>query len=240
MRFGDVVALDQIDLTLTADRRVALVGRSGCGKTTLMRVLAGLITPTTGTRTFRDARGRLATPRVGFVFQNATLLPWATVWKNVVLPKRLGTSPARLDATAREQAVELLRSVQLGDVADRYPGELSGGMQMRVSLARALAAEPDVLLLDEPFAALDDLLREQLGESITRVWRQRKCMVVLVTHHLRDAVLLTDDIVLIDRGRVITQLANPLSASDPAARRDEPAGWSFGNELQSRLRAAAS
>ncbi len=238
--FGDSEVLRDIDLTFTPQRRVAIVGQSGCGKTTLLRVLAGLIPPTSGQCTFAAPDRSGDTPRVGFVFQKPTLLPWSTVWQNVTLPMRLGRQPAKLNAALRLRAIEWLNPVQLADVADRYPGELSGGMQMRVSLARALAADPEVLLLDEPFAALDDLLREQLGVWITQAWTSRPCVVVLVTHHLRDAVLLTDEVVLMHRGGILDQLDNPLSAVDPVARRADPKGLAFENELHRRLREAAT
>jgi NitT/TauT family transport system ATP-binding protein len=202
--FADgTVALDGIDLDIEAGSFVAILGPSGCGKSTLLRLISGLETPTAGTLSVRG-------PRAAFVFQDANLLPWRTVVDNVALPLELrGTSRSE----ARRLAEGPLADVELGDAFGRFPDELSGGMRMRVSIARALATEPELLLLDEPFAALDELTRQRLDERLRALWMKKKTTVIFVTHSLSEAVFLAERAVVLSRrpGRVVLdrQIALP-------------------------------
>jgi NitT/TauT family transport system ATP-binding protein len=203
--FGDgTVALDDIDLDIPKGSFVALLGPSGCGKSTLLRLIAGLETVSRGSLDVECARapGEGASMRIGFVFQDAHLLPWRTVLENVALPLEL-RGVAREEAEPR--ARRCIADVELGDSAGRFPDELSGGMRMRVSIARALATEPPLLLLDEPFAALDELTRQRLDERLRDIWRRHKTTVIFVTHSLTEAVFLAERAIVMSRrpGRVV-------------------------------------
>jgi NitT/TauT family transport system ATP-binding protein len=202
------VALDGIDLDIDAGRFVAILGPSGCGKSTLLRLISGLDRPTSGqlavTLSADGGRAPTAVPRRGlaFVFQDAHLLPWRTVLDNVALPLELrGMS----EGEARRLAEAPLADVELADAMQRYPDELSGGMRMRVSIARALVTEPELLLLDEPFAALDELTRQRLDEKLRALWRTRQITVVFVTHSLSEAVFLAERAVVMSKrpGRIV-------------------------------------
>ncbi len=188
---GDVVALTEIDLELRRGEFVAVVGPSGCGKSTLLRLAAGLEEPTSGTVAVQ-------TDSVGFIFQEATLLPWRTVRRNVELTAEL-RGVAR--ATRRERATRALAAVGLTDFAGKLPGQLSGGMRMRVSLARALALEPRLMLLDEPFGALDEITRLSMQEELLRLYRDNAFSALFITHSVSEAVFLA--------GRVVVMSARP-------------------------------
>ena len=183
--------LRDIDLELPAGEFVALVGPSGCGKSTLLRLISGLEQPSAGSiQLASNVAGASAAPsKLTFVFQDAQLLPWRSVLDNVALPLEIqGLSREQ----ARERAKAPLADVELTDAAERYPDQLSGGMRMRVSIARALVTEPELLLLDEPFAALDELTRQRLDERLRALWIARRMTVVFVTHSLAEAVFLAD------------------------------------------------
>jgi NitT/TauT family transport system ATP-binding protein len=191
---GDPVrALDEIELDVGEGEFLAIVGRSGCGKSTLLRILAGLIPASTGSVTI--AGSRVSGPRrdVGLMFQRPALLPWRSVLENVLLPidvMRLGRRAAKTDAE------ELLTLVGLEGFEGRRPYELSGGMQQRVALCRSLIHEPKVLLMDEPFAALDALTREELSLELQRLWEERRKTIVFVTHSISEAVVLANRVVV--------------------------------------------
>jgi NitT/TauT family transport system ATP-binding protein len=198
-----VVALDGIDLTIESGAFVSLLGPSGCGKSTLLRIVSGLTEPSHGTRRWG---GNGSTPgSIGFVFQEPTLMPWTTVADNIYLPLRLA-GMARRDAASRID--EAIAAVGLEGFADAYPRELSGGMKMRVSIARALITRPRLLLLDEPFAALDEITRLKLNEDLLRLWQSEKWTVVFVTHSVFESVFLADRVVVMRRhpGRIAADL----------------------------------
>jgi NitT/TauT family transport system ATP-binding protein len=198
-----VVALDGIDLTIASGGFVSLLGPSGCGKSTLLRIIAGLIEPSQGTR--RWAGNSVAPGSIGFVFQEPTLMPWASVADNIYLPLRLA-GVARREAAPRID--EAIAAVGLDGFAGAYPRELSGGMKMRASIARALITRPRLLLLDEPFAALDEITRLKLNEDLLRLWQSEKWTVVFVTHSVFESVFLADRVVVMTRrpGRIAADL----------------------------------
>lgn len=186
--------LSGVDLKINRGEFVSIVGPSGCGKTTLLKIIAGIIPLSDGVVSFDGSNRPMLPGDFGMVFQQAALLPWRSVLSNVLLPADI----MGLDrASAAARAGELLRVMQLQDhVAKNYPGELSGGMQQRVSIARALLHRPQVLMMDEPFGALDALTRETLNMHLQDVHLQEGCTIVFVTHSITEAVLLSDRIVV--------------------------------------------
>jgi NitT/TauT family transport system ATP-binding protein len=204
-RFADgPLVLDGIDLKAAPGEIVGVVGPSGCGKSTLLRLIAGLIPPTDGA--IRHS-GSAAEP--AFIFQDATLLPWATVAENIALPLRLkGTAKAARMAAAVEWAAR----VGLGDALGYFPRQLSGGMRMRVSIARALSLRPNLLLLDEPFGALDAITRNRLNEELLELHREDRWTAFFVTHSVTEAVFLSRRVVIMAAGpgRVSAVIDNPL------------------------------
>ena len=203
-----VDALRDVSLNIDAGDFVSIVGPSGCGKSTALRLIADLTKPTSGTVMWAGKP-----PTLGFVFQDAALMPWATVETNVRLPLDL----ARVDdAKAKTRIAEALNLVGLEGFAKSYPRELSGGMRMRVSLARALAAEASLLLMDEPFAALDELTRERLNDELRELWAKQKLTIVFVTHSIYESVYLSSRILVMSPrpGRVVADIA----MSDPRTR----------------------
>jgi NitT/TauT family transport system ATP-binding protein len=188
-----VEALRDIDLRIEPGEFVSLIGPSGCGKSTLLRLVGDLLTPSTGTLSINGKQPHQARldRDYGMVFQKATLLDWRTVSRNVELPLEI------MDAEGREQrAAEMLRLVQLGDFAGHYPWQLSGGMQQRVAIARALAFRPSLLLMDEPFGALDEMTRELMQQELLRIWRETNTTVVFVTHSIPEAVFLSTRVIV--------------------------------------------
>jgi NitT/TauT family transport system ATP-binding protein len=209
---GGVEALAPLTLQLEAGSFVALLGPSGCGKSTLVRLLSGLDTPT---------RGSVATPtdlKLACVFQDPCLLPWRNVLANTALPLELrGVERATRERAAHDALVQ----VGLSDAAERYPAQLSGGMKMRVSLARALVTEPTFLLLDEPFAALDEITRQALDDHLRSLWQARGLSVLFVTHSVDEACYVADRALVLSRrpGRVVLDHALSLPAQRTAALR---------------------
>lgn len=192
--FRGVRILEAVDLDVAAGEFVSLLGPSGSGKTTLLRLIAGLIPPTAGEILIDEVPPSLARDRMSYLFQDATLLPWLNVRENIEVPLRLRGVPAQ---KRREVAKDFADWVNLGDFLSYLPGELSGGMQMRVSLARALSMRPSLLLLDEPFAALDEMTRHRLNEEILTLRERAPYTAVYVTHSVEEAVFLSDRIVLL-------------------------------------------
>jgi NitT/TauT family transport system ATP-binding protein len=193
-RTGDVEALRDIDLHIEEHQFVGVIGRSGCGKSTLLRLIAGLIAPTGGTVEIGGTPVRGPRPEVVLMHQRPALLPWRTVLANVMLPVEIRRLPR---AQYRARAAELLDSVGLAGFHQRSPHELSGGMQQRVALCRALIQQPRVLLMDEPFSASDALTREELAAQLQTVHMARSVTTVFVTHSIQEAVLLSDRVVVL-------------------------------------------
>ncbi len=212
--FGrDVVALRDMVLEVRQGDFISLLGPSGCGKSTALRLIAGLIQPTSGKVRWDDPQAR---DTLGVVFQEPTLMPWATVADNVWLPLRLrGEGKARVMPRIRE----VLEAVGLSGFEDAYPRELSGGMKMRVSIARALVTRPRLILMDEPFAALDEITRFKLNNDLLEMRAKLDCTVIFVTHSVFESVFLSDRIVIMAArpGRVIRELA----VSEPYPRAEE-------------------
>jgi NitT/TauT family transport system ATP-binding protein len=194
-REGRVTALAEIDLHVRPNEFVTLIGRSGCGKSTLLRLIAGLLPPTSGTVTV--AGEPVIGPRrdVSFMFQRPALLPWRSVLSNVMLPIEIDGDRGR--STYRDKAHELLDLVGLKGFERRLPHELSGGMQQRVSLCRSLIRDPQVMLMDEPFSALDALTRTELSEELQRIKMELSTTIVFVTHSIEEAVVLADRVVVL-------------------------------------------
>jgi NitT/TauT family transport system ATP-binding protein len=208
-----VAALGPVDLDVRKGEFVSLLGPSGCGKSTALRLIAGLAAPTSGTVgvSRRPARTSGAHP-VGFVFQEPTLMPWTSARENVRLPLKLAHVPTD-EANARIDAA--LAQMGLTEFADAYPRELSGGMKMRVSLARALVTDPDILLMDEPFAALDEITRFRLNNDLLLLWRNLRKTVIFVTHSVFESVYLSQRVIVMTSrpGRIATEVA--ITATEP-------------------------
>ncbi len=200
-----VLALDQVNLAVADGEFVCLVGPSGCGKSTLLRLLAGLDRADAGHFSLAGRPIDGPSSEVGVVFQQATLLPWFTIWQNATLPLRVGGRTL----LSREAAIrELIRIAGLQGFENKYPYELSGGMQQRAAIVRALACDPKLLLLDEPFGSLDALTREKMNAELQRIWLASRKTVVLITHSIDEAVFLGDRVVVMSPrpGRIIREL----------------------------------
>lgn len=210
-------ALLPVNLTINQGEFVTLLGPSGCGKSTLLKMVAGLVEPTDGKLLLwrRDSREKAQVP-LSFVFQEATLMPWSNVHSNVRLPLDLAGVPR---AEANTRVSEALELVGLGKFAKVLPRELSGGMQMRVSIARGLVTRPKLLLMDEPFGALDEITRNKLDSDLLRLWREQGLTVVFVTHSIHEAVFLSQRVIMMAArpGRVVEDI----SISEPFPRDDD-------------------
>ena len=218
-----VEALADVSLDVEEGEFLSVLGPSGCGKSTLLRLIAGLAEPTTGTIDWSDDKGRAD---LGFVFQEPTLMPWATALANVALPLKL-RGVAKSEREAR--AAEALDNVGLKGFERVWPRELSGGMKMRVSLARALVVQPRLLLMDEPFAALDEITRHRLNDDLLELWQQSGVTIVFVTHSVFESVFLSQRIVVMSArpGRVSAELAvtTPYPRSQAFRTSAEYAAW---------------
>ena len=200
---GDVVALRDMNLSVNSGDFIALLGPSGCGKSTALRLVAGLSTPSAGRITWAGGQSE---NDLGVVFQEPTLMPWATVAQNVWLPFRL---KGKSYASVKDEVLEALRLVGLEKFLDAYPRELSGGMKMRVSIARAMVTKPRLILMDEPFAALDEITRFRLNNDLLTLKAKIGCTVIFVTHSVFESVFLSDRIVIMAArpGRVIREVS---------------------------------
>jgi NitT/TauT family transport system ATP-binding protein len=230
-----LLALDGVTIEVDAGDFFSLLGPSGCGKSTLLRLIAGLETPTGGRIDWPD--GRPTPGDVGFVFQEPTLMPWADVTDNVRLPLRLTGRDSRTPDIAAT-----LDLVGLSEFAKAYPRELSGGMKMRVSLARALVTKPRLLLLDEPFAALDEITRFRLNEDLLRIWQAQGCTVIFVTHSVFEAAFLSQRVAVMSArpGRIVADETIDLPLPRKAALRTDVAYGAICRKLSDRLAQAMS
>ncbi len=229
--------LEGIDLTVRKGEFVSIIGPSGCGKSTILKLVAGLTPVTSGTLLVDGMTPANAREIVSFIFQDPTLLPWRTVAKNVGLALELDRSPR--DTRARKVDA-LLELVGLKHVAKSYPRQLSGGMKMRVSIARALASRPRILLMDEPFAALDEMSRDRLNEELLRLREEQKWTVLFVTHSVAEAVYLSDRIIVLapHPGRVAHEIAVDLPFPRDAELRSSAAMDSCIGVVSKALRGA--
>lgn len=200
---GEVAALKSLDFEIYDGEFVSVVGQSGCGKSTLLKVLAGLLPYTAGSVELNGKPLRGPTPQAAVVFQSPVLLPWRTVLDNVLLPIEFRKWPM---ASYRQSAADLLAMVGLSEFAQRYPFELSGGMQQRTAIVRALVQDPRLLLMDEPFGALDAMTREQMNLELMRIWSKSGKTVIFITHSIAEAIFLSD--------RVIAMTARPGTIAD--------------------------
>jgi NitT/TauT family transport system ATP-binding protein len=236
-----VLALSEIDLAIRHGEFVSFIGPSGCGKTTLLRVIADLERPTGGAITVNgvtpdQARRKRA---YGYVFQAPALYPWRTVMRNVTLPLEI----MGLDAAERNaRAVKYLDMVGLGEFGRKFPWQLSGGMQQRVSIARALSFDPDLLLMDEPFGALDEITRDHLNEQLLRLWERTGKTVIFVTHSIAEAVFLSSRIVVMSPrpGRIIETIDCNLPAGRTLDARETPHFLEVAHKVRVALRAGHS
>lgn len=184
-----ILALDRVNFDVRDGEFISIVGRSGCGKSTLLKILSGLADHTRGQVTIDSRPITGPDPKIGVVFQSPVLLPWRTVTQNVLFPNQMRRN---LTPEIRTRAQDLLETVGLGDFGDKYPKELSGGMQQRASIVRALVQDPALLLMDEPFGALDAMTREQMNLEVLKIWSQSRKTVIFVTHSIVESVFLSD------------------------------------------------
>ncbi len=228
-------ALLPVNLTINQGEFVTLLGPSGCGKSTLLKMIAGLVEPSDGKLVLwrRDSREKVQMP-LSFVFQEATLMPWSNVQNNVRLPLDLAGVPR---AEANTRVSEALELVGLGKFANVLPRELSGGMQMRVSIARGLVTRPKLLLMDEPFGALDEITRNKLDSDLLRLWREQGLTVMFVTHSIHEAVFLSQRVIMMAArpGRVVEDIA----ITEPFPRSEDfrvsPSFSRYARQLQDSL-----
>lgn len=232
-----LIALEGIDLEIGRGDFVSLIGPSGCGKSTLLRLIGDLLTPTEGTVTVngKSAHQARIDRDYGMVFQQSTLLEWRKVRRNVELPLEvIGVTKEEREEKARQ----MLDLVELSGFADSYPWQLSGGMQQRVSIARALTLEPSMLLMDEPFGALDEMTRERMQMELMRIWRSTETTVVFVTHSIPEAVFLSTRVVVMSPrpGRIIDQIEIDLPQPRDFETREDPRFFELLTKIREALR----
>jgi NitT/TauT family transport system ATP-binding protein len=233
-----VTAIQGLTLSVRDGEFVAIVGQSGCGKSTLLKAIDGLIPMAAGHIEVDGRRVTRPGPSKAMVFQDGRLLPWRSVLGNITLPlEARGVSRSE----ARERAMALIERVGLSRFAKAFPNQLSGGMQQRVNLARALVVNPQVLLLDEPFAALDDVLRQQLNEELVRIWTEQGWTALFVTHNVAEAVFLSHRILVMSArpGTIIADIPVPFAYPRPPELRAEPEFAWLAGQVSGRLREAA-
>lgn len=218
-----VHALDNISLRINPQQFVSLIGPSGCGKSTLLRVISDLIAPSSGAARIdgREPRAARLAREIGFVFQDSALLEWRSILGNVALPLELGGTPVN---EREERSRKLIALVGLSGFEQAWPRQLSGGMRQRAAIARALATHPRVLLMDEPFGALDQITRDRLNMELVRITEATEATVLFVTHSIREAVLLSDRVVVMSPrpGRIIADIEIDLARPRTLATRDDP------------------
>jgi NitT/TauT family transport system ATP-binding protein len=226
-----IKAVGPLYLEIRQGEFLSLLGPSGCGKSTALKIIAGLLAPSRGKLDWRGSK-----PQTGFVFQDATLMPWATVRENVRLPMDLARVP-RMEADARAEAA-VLRAGLTGAFLDAYPRSLSGGMRMRVSIARALAGRPTLLLMDEPFAALDEISRDALNEDLLRLWGEDRLTVVFVTHSVFESTFLSTRIVALTPrpGRIAGEYTVPAASPRSLSWRMSPDFSDAARQVSAMLR----
>jgi NitT/TauT family transport system ATP-binding protein len=235
-RFGETTALQGIDLEIEKGEFVSLIGPSGCGKSTLLRIIGDLIQPTSGSAAVngKPARQARIDREYGIVFQDAVLYDWRTVAKNIALPLEL----ARWDRRKRAAKVnEMIDLVELTGFENHHPWQLSGGMQQRVSIARALSFDPSLLLMDEPFGALDEMTRERMNMELLRIWEASASTVVFVTHSIAEAVFLSTRVVVMSPrpGRISNVVPIDLAQPRTATTREEPRFFELVTEVREAL-----
>ena len=232
---GDITALDGIDFDIASREFVGIVGPSGCGKSTLLRCVGGLIAPSVGEVRIGGDVVTEPDPRIGYVFQQAVLLPWRRVLDNVMLPFEIS---GRATTENRAKALEVLEMVGLSEYLNHRPGELSGGMQQRVSVARALVVEPSILLMDEPFGALDAQTRDSMNVELLRIWHESQTTVVFVTHDIGEALFLSDRVMVMSvrPGRVqdVIDVALPRPRTFTEVEADERF-WTLRQRIREQL-----
>jgi len=231
----ETLALSGIDFTIPAGQFVAILGPSGCGKSTLLRVIAGLTDASGGTVTIGGRAVKGPDPVVGIAFQRPVLLPWMTVRQNIALPAELEGRWSAAEIARRVDA--LLAMVRLPEAGTKMPNELSGGMQQRVAIARALLKDPGLLLMDEPFGALDALTREHLHDELLAIWERNRPTVVFVTHDIAEAVYLADRVLVmgVRPGRIIADIPMPLGRPRDEGVRGLPEFARLGAELRAMI-----
>lgn len=233
-RFGSYVAVDGVDLSIPEGQFLSVLGPSGCGKSTLMRAVAGLVPPTSGEIDVLGQRVKEPSAGVGIVFQRAALLPWRNVVQNISLQLEMRKLPA---ARYETRLRELIKLSGLEGFEHCLPHELSGGMQQRVALCRALIHDPDILLMDEPFSALDALTRDEMSFELLRIWSERPKTVVFVTHSIQEAILLSDRIVVMSArpGRVAEIIDVPLPRPRSLATLSDPVFTALANDIRVKV-----
>jgi NitT/TauT family transport system ATP-binding protein len=230
-RGGDVNVIRNVTLTVEKGEFCCLIGRSGCGKSTLLKLAGGLLEPTAGTAAL-EGRSIQAGEDIGFVFQQPTLLEWRSVMDNLLLPIALRRKPSKEE---RAYAVALLQQMGLEAYADRYPQQLSGGQQSRVALARALVTNPKLILLDEPFAALDAITREELQEELLKLADRNRMTALFVTHDIGEAVFLADRVLTLQDGEIRQETSIPTSRPRARALRYEAEFLSIARTVRQTL-----
>ncbi len=233
-----MATLENVSLHCPAGQFLAIVGPSGCGKSTLLRCFAGLQKVNRGAIRYDSTQQQ--PPRVAFVFQDPNLLPWRTVWQNIALPLELAGGSRK---TFRDAAYRTLPLIGLTEQdAEKFPAQLSGGMRMRVSLARALVTQPDILLLDEPFAALDEISRQQLNDELQRLWADQHWTTLFVTHHVAEAVYLSERVVVMASrpGRILDDVTIQAASPRQMSWRADAAFVQYCFTISQRLREASA
>lgn len=233
-KIGTLLALYKISLSVEEGEFISIIGPSGCGKSTLLRIIAGLITPSAGSVFLAGAKVCEPSNEIAMVFQSPALLPWRTVLGNVELPTEVKKLPK---AEYRQRALNLIGLVGLTGFENHYPYQLSGGMQQRVSLCRALICDPPIVLMDEPFGALDALTREQMTVELQRIWLEKRKTVIFVTHSIPEAVFLSDRIIVMTPtpGTIKSNVAVELPRPRTLEMFRMPSFWGLSEELRRDL-----